>query len=259
MKVKMDEVDYWNKIALKFKHNHKNLCIDLYYYLINLYSSVVMRIIKNTKNAVITDLKILKTDLWEEYVSQHIGIGSVYRNIKKLNNEIFIVGIDLSSIVCSSSKKEVEYVVNGDIRSLPFADNSFDLILDLSTLDHISDDQVEAVLQEYRRCLRNRGLIVVIFDSYSNLIKKIINNEEYYFNFEKDFIVKKLKKLGFVIIFTGYLIWTWPVFNLLLKLRFLRHFVIRVIIKIEILLLPISFLFKAISRQCLIIAFINKY
>lgn len=53
-------------------------------------------------------------------------------------------------------------VVNGDIRKLPFEDKTFDLILDLSTLDHIKPSEVTETLDGYRRVLKQDGYILLI-------------------------------------------------------------------------------------------------
>ena len=48
----------------------------------------------------------------------------------------------------------------GDIRALPFASESFDLVLDLSTIDHVAKWQ--NVLEEYARILKPGGKILII-------------------------------------------------------------------------------------------------
>jgi len=51
-------------------------------------------------------------------------------------------------------------IVLGDIRDLPFSDESFDVILDLSTIDHVPDPQ--RAIREYARCLRPGGALCLV-------------------------------------------------------------------------------------------------
>lgn len=53
-------------------------------------------------------------------------------------------------------------VIEGDIRKLPFADKTFDLILDLSTLDHIKPEEVPQTLDGYKRVLKQSGYVLLI-------------------------------------------------------------------------------------------------
>jgi len=51
-------------------------------------------------------------------------------------------------------------IVLGDIRALPFSDQAFDVILDLSTIDHVPDPP--RAIREYARCLRPGGALCLV-------------------------------------------------------------------------------------------------
>lgn len=53
-------------------------------------------------------------------------------------------------------------VVQGDIRNLPFGDGEFNLLLDLSTLDHIKPEEVAKTLDGYVRVLEPGGKILLV-------------------------------------------------------------------------------------------------
>jgi len=53
------------------------------------------------------------------------------------------------------------YVKDGDIRSLPFEDQFFDLVIDASTLDHLHPRDTQKALGEYHRVLKDGGLCLL--------------------------------------------------------------------------------------------------
>jgi 2-polyprenyl-3-methyl-5-hydroxy-6-metoxy-1,4-benzoquinol methylase len=53
---------------------------------------------------------------------------------------------------------DAEYVV-GDVRSLPFADASFDVVFSYSVLQHLAKEDVPVVVSEIRRVLRPGGIV----------------------------------------------------------------------------------------------------
>lgn len=59
-------------------------------------------------------------------------------------------------------------VVQGDIRKLPFHDEEFDMVVDLSTIDHVSIKSVEGVLDGYKRVLKPGGKAIIIVWLTSN-------------------------------------------------------------------------------------------
>jgi 2-polyprenyl-3-methyl-5-hydroxy-6-metoxy-1,4-benzoquinol methylase len=52
---------------------------------------------------------------------------------------------------------EAEYVI-GDVRDLPFPDDSFDVVFSYSVLQHLAKDDVRTVVSEVRRVLRPDGI-----------------------------------------------------------------------------------------------------
>jgi SAM-dependent methyltransferase len=73
-----------------------------------------------------------------------------------------VTGIDLdaqavaeASMVCGSRGKAIE----GDVRELPFADESFDLVVCWETIEHVAEG--ERVVAEFRRVLRPDGVLLI--------------------------------------------------------------------------------------------------
>lgn len=104
-----------------------------------------------------TEARTLKTDLWNEgKKSERFFVDSPGINF----------GIDISGEVCRLAKEKAGdkvRVVNASIGFLPFRPQSLDLILDISTIDHF--DEPEQAIQEYRRILKPRGVVLIVADN----------------------------------------------------------------------------------------------
>jgi O-antigen biosynthesis protein len=72
-----------------------------------------------------------------------------------------VTGIDLADDVVDAARAAVPEAsfVTGDVRALPFADDSFDLAVCFEVIEHV--DEQEATLDELRRVLAPGGVLVV--------------------------------------------------------------------------------------------------
>jgi SAM-dependent methyltransferase len=112
---------------------------------------------------------ILKTDLWNEVLG---GTRDIVGHFRDGHGGRFF-GIDLAHQVCVLARSRVPslHVVQADIRALPFRAGSFDAVLDLSTLDHVPEAGVADAIDEYRRVLRESGVLLVVFWQRNLLMK----------------------------------------------------------------------------------------
>jgi ubiquinone/menaquinone biosynthesis C-methylase UbiE len=114
---------------------------------------------------------ILKTDLFAEAFGTELFL----LDIARINSNI--VGIDVSQEIVNLAKENVaNYGMDSsqytcaDVRWLPFSDNSFDLIISDSTLDHFeNEDDIIASLRELARVLQNGGTLILTLDNKRNL------------------------------------------------------------------------------------------
>jgi len=81
-------------------------------------------------------------------------------------------GIDISSYAIEHAKEEVKpYLQVADAVSLPFADQSFDLVISLNTIHNLYCYDLEKALREIQRVGRRHKYIVV--ESYRNEEEKV--------------------------------------------------------------------------------------
>jgi ubiquinone/menaquinone biosynthesis C-methylase UbiE len=93
------------------------------------------------------------------------GKGFMLYDFMQLIPGITLAGIDISEYAIEHAKKEVKPFVHvGDARELPFADNSFDLVLSITTIHNLDREGCRRALQEIERVSRKDKFITV--DAY---------------------------------------------------------------------------------------------
>ena len=115
--------------------------------------------------------RILKTDLFEE------AFGPDQFLFDLAVSSGGAIGIDLCHhIAAQAQRRGAEYGAGStaylcsDVRHLPLLDNSIDLIISDSTLDHFATEaEIVAALRELARVLRVGGVLIVTMDNKSNL------------------------------------------------------------------------------------------
>lgn len=120
--------------------------------------------------------RVLKTDLFAEaFCPSRAFILDTLQDIGD------VVGIDISmEIACRAKLKAIQQAqtllkyVNCDVRQLPFANNSFDLIISDSTLDHFSrKSDIQTALSELGRVLKPGGTMILTLDNAGNIAEPL--------------------------------------------------------------------------------------
>ncbi|MFC1847146.1 class I SAM-dependent methyltransferase [Chloroflexota bacterium] len=114
--------------------------------------------------------KILKTDLFAEAFGPE-------QYLFYLAPPEAIVGIDIARNIVKQAKRQAadcdadsSRYLCCDVKHLPFIDNSFDLIISDSTLDHFPTEQdIVDSIKELGRVLRPGGSLILTIDNKSNL------------------------------------------------------------------------------------------
>ncbi|MDG2052116.1 MAG: methyltransferase domain-containing protein [Myxococcota bacterium] len=113
--------------------------------------------------------RLLKTDLFDESLAK-----GVLPQLSQVGNHLF--GIDLSyrTVLRATAHHELRNSCSCDVRRLPFAADSFDLVISNSTLDHFeSRAEIDQSLREIERVLAPGGELVLTLDNLSNPVIKL--------------------------------------------------------------------------------------
>ncbi|MFT2111651.1 class I SAM-dependent methyltransferase [Marinomonas sp. 2405UD68-3] len=80
---------------------------------------------------------------------------------------IKLAGLDISSYALEHAKEEVKHLLQqGDAKSLPFEDNSFDVVMSINTVHNLDEKECALALQEIERVSKGQSFITV--DAYRN-------------------------------------------------------------------------------------------
>jgi len=131
---------------------------------------------RNLVKGLITEGKTLKTDTWNETMTDYPIEADKY--------------IELDEERVREARKRGYDVVSGDIRKLPFRDNSFDNVVDLSTIDHMID--YEVALKEYSRVLVAGGKLLIIVWLDKDRERRLEEWGGYQYWFPEEEFVRKL-------------------------------------------------------------------
>ena len=158
-----DEAGYWEEVGAEWTHGNKDMLWRRHSDYIN--SSLFARWLGNT-----TYDRLLKTDLFDEAVTGGV-IPAILHGCK------WVIGVDLSrEIVSMAERRHNITALCADVRTLPFQDQSLDVILSNSTLDHFEHfSDVVRALHEFRRVLRTSGELWITLDNASNPLVAIRN------------------------------------------------------------------------------------
>jgi SAM-dependent methyltransferase len=111
-----------------------------------------INLVKIAVELVGVDAKKLKTDIYNEVRDR----GNMYPLL--MPNCSFL---DINKKYCKIMAKRYPdaEIKEGDIRAIPYTDDTFDLVVDLSTIDHIAE--YKTALREYKRILKMGGVLLL--------------------------------------------------------------------------------------------------
>ena len=97
--------------------------------------------------------------------------GFMIHDFSELIPGIQVQGIDISNYAIENSMPSVkDYVQVADARDLPFEDNSFDLVISITTVHNFDREECIKALQEIQRVSKKHAFITV--DAYRNELEK---------------------------------------------------------------------------------------
>jgi len=122
-----------------------------------------------------SNLRVLKTDLWNEGVEPGRDILSrIRRYTAPWITELH--GVDVAVDTCNIARTRLSQdigVTRAITTELPFRCSSFDLILDISTIDHVPPAFIPIVLRQYYDALSREGVLMLVFDSGVNFLSEM--------------------------------------------------------------------------------------
>ncbi|NGX59022.1 MAG: 23S rRNA (guanine(745)-N(1))-methyltransferase [Chlamydiae bacterium] len=93
--------------------------------------------------------------------------GFMLHDFMELIPGIEVKGLDISSYAIENALESVKpFIEVADARYLPFADNSFDLVISINTIHNLEIEELKLALQEIERVSRKKSFITV--DAYRN-------------------------------------------------------------------------------------------
>lgn len=95
------------------------------------------------------------------------GKGFMLYDFKNANSKFEVEGIDISDYAIKNAKPEMKkYLKVGDAKKLNYADNTFDLVISITTVHNLDLKECKESLQEIERVSKKYKFITV--DAYSN-------------------------------------------------------------------------------------------
>jgi SAM-dependent methyltransferase len=189
----LGSISYWDNYVNNYIEQQKNDNKWTTQYIKSFYYQLVARALGRLNTNA--DLRILKVDLWNEGVETTRDVLGHFVNFDS-------VGFDLSKTICHLAKDRLynSAIAQAACQNLPFVSGKFDLVLDLSTIDHMPFCKASEIIEEYYRVLRPNGLLAVAFWQSNTMTKYFlrIDNEQLYFDSKK--VAKMLKRSGFKIV-----------------------------------------------------------
>ena len=96
-----------------------------------------------------------------------------------------VIGLDISKNMLIFAKEKNLKVIESNMTSLPFKDNSFNGLISISAIQWLKNQEYNIVLKEINRVIKNKAIIQfypknnVEFDYFIKLAKKIFKIEIY--------------------------------------------------------------------------------
>lgn len=95
------------------------------------------------------------------------GKGFMLYDISRLVHDVKVAGLDISRYAIEHGLAEVRpHLVVGDAKSLPYASNSFDLVISINTVHNLELGECKNAIREISRVSKGSAFITV--DAYSN-------------------------------------------------------------------------------------------
>jgi ubiquinone/menaquinone biosynthesis C-methylase UbiE len=96
-----------------------------------------------------------------------------------------LVALDLIRPVLERCHPVMDVRVSGDIFALPFQDSSIDGIWNVGVMEHFTHPQIDTILREFRRVLKPRGRVVLLWPAKFSIPQRILRILEWFINLRR--------------------------------------------------------------------------
>lgn len=112
------------------------------------------------------------------------GAGTSETTLKTRKENRKFVALDYSGLILRKTiaNPKIDSCINADIFSLPFKDFSVDGIWNVGVMEHFQIDEINKILIEFRRVLKNGGRIILFwpmayapYEIFINIVEFIVN------------------------------------------------------------------------------------
>lgn len=207
-------LELWDKIAEK--GDYQNMLLRDY--MNQQYKCLIQKWLGRIRNK-----SVLKTDMYEEAFHDKSVL-----NIFK--NENYITGMDVSKIIINKVKGKscfnyIRRLKVGDRKNRIFKKSEFDIVLSLSTLDHLPKNELSQALNSINYELKKGGMLILSLNNSHNIMFYAIHKLDSLFRlkFPSNFYSMReakeaLAKSGFKVINEDHIIFILPFFRTLVNL-----------------------------------------
>ncbi len=122
----------------------------------------------------------LKLDLWNEGGRKGVFDIGLFKTFD-------VIGMDLAEVACAKAKQENPWLnlLNVTMEHLPCRAQSIDVILDMSTSDHVPLEAFRRVVRDYARILKAKGELLMIFNNRLPGTPRLTDVADYWFTTEE--------------------------------------------------------------------------
>lgn len=170
-----DEVEIlrsWDRVAAYFRARYVSEGKARFQFKDYAFRAVYGELIKQTMKLLPPHHTVLKTDLWNEGVEDGRRLADYAEDEC---HELGLVCLDVSRYVCESANRLQNSALNAVQATLlaPPLRTAFDLILDVSTVDHMPRNLRTIWVSSEASLLKPDGLLLISFDCRLNLFNEL--------------------------------------------------------------------------------------
>jgi len=162
----------WDHVAARFRQRYLSVGNNKIRFKDYAFRETYGELIKLTISLLPASHRILKTDLWNEGVEDGRSLASYARSE---GNSSDLVCTDISRYVCESANKLDHsdfQAIRATLLAPPFR-SAFDLILDVSTVDHMPENLRAVWVSAEAALLKPGGFLLISFDCRLNLFDEL--------------------------------------------------------------------------------------